>query len=132
MAAPIVLGPRHVVLVDQVLQLAVAVDLAFHALVRMIAEQHLQHEARVSMASWLLVSTTMPSKTGVVQAVCRPRPLHRDDAHAAGADIAQIGMVAERRDVDPVGARRLEDGAAFGAVTRWPLMVRLMDMDKPR
>ena len=60
------------------------------------------------------VSTTMPSRTGVVHAATGPRaPAHADHAHAAGAERREALVVAERRDVDAFAARDVEDGRAI-------------------
>ena len=109
------LRPGHVVLVDEVLQLAVAVDLALHALVGVVAEQDLEHEAaRVAGILALGVddhALEHRRRAGRLQPACL---LDRDDAHAAGAHVAQVGMVAEGGDVDAGQPGCLQNGAAVG------------------
>ncbi len=111
----IMLGPRHIVLVDQVLQLARAVDLALHALVRVIAEQHLQDKApRVPRVLALRVHDHPLEDGRGAGRLHAARPLDRHDAQPARADVAQVRVVAQRRDADPRAPRRFQDGRAVG------------------
>ena len=89
----------------------------------------LSTKRRVSRASLLSVSTTIPSKTGVVQAVCTPRARSTDTTHSRHAPTLlrsgwwqRVGM---RMPASRAASRMV---APSGATTRWLLMVRVMVM----
>jgi hypothetical protein len=76
----------------------------------------LSTKRRVSRASLLSVSTTMPSKTGVVQAVWTPRAFSTETTHMRQAPtLRKVGMMAQRGDANARVARRFQDRAAIWA-----------------
>ncbi len=115
--APILFGPRDSVVVYQVLQLAVAVDLADHAGVGMVGEEHLQHEfARRGCVGAAGVYHHALEHRGGAGRLQTSGFFHRHHAHAACAHIAQVRVVAQGGDFDPDPGRGFEDGGAVGGV----------------
>ncbi len=101
-AVTIWLRPFHAIIIDQILKLAVAGYFTSHALVGMVGEKHAEHEfAGTNRCIAHSVDDHALAGGSGAGGLQPSRSLHRNDAHAAGADILQVGMMAEGGDFDP-------------------------------
>ena len=81
----------------------------------MVGEQHFQREfaAGDRLSAHGVDDHAFASGRGA-SGLQRPRSLDRDHAHAASANIAQVGMMTEGGDFDPGRASGVKDGCAVG------------------
>src|SRR5674476_1403323 len=101
------------VLLGQRLQLAVAVAHAAVALAVVLAEQQLEHvAARLAHLARVRADGQRVGDGVHAGGLQRALPLDVDDAHAAHARDLEVGVVAERRDLDADGLGGVEDGHA--------------------
>ena len=101
MALAVVFGPGHVIVIDPILQLAVAVHFTGHAVVGVVGEQHLQHKL-ARFAGFLAFGVHHHALkhgrgTGRLQP---PRFFHGNHAHPARTHVSQVRMVAQGRNGD--------------------------------
>ena len=108
-------GLFDAVLVDQILQLAVAAHLAGHAVLGMVGEEQLQHEfaGRADLGGFGLHLHPFGDRKGA-GGLQNPRALDLYQAEAARPFRGQRRMVAEGRNADAVRPGNVKDGAAGG------------------
>ena len=110
-----VLLPAHAVGVGELLERAAARGLADHAVVRVVGDQQLEHQLAQLLELRRRGLHLHPLGDGRRAGGDRPRrALDLDDAEPAAAEGAELRVVAERRDRDPVHPRRLEDRHRVG------------------
>ncbi len=102
--------PSHVVLIGEILQLAITVHFTNHTVIGMVTEQHLQHKlAGLTCLFAFGVNYHALKDWGGARRLQPSRIFHGHYAHAARANIAQIGMVAQGWYVESCTARGLQD-----------------------
>ena len=107
------------VLEGVVLQVALAGLVADGAVERMIDQEQLEHALPRLRDLGPRVSTTMPSRTGVLQEIVSfGIPSTFDHAHAAAAVDRELGMKAVVRNLDAVIEQRRQQHAAVGHLDR--------------